>query len=65
MTLLEFSSFDPLCLGNKQQIEAYNVANDCHEYFKKKYFILLKSKNVIKIPFPESGPFVLLLYDTL
>jgi hypothetical protein len=27
MTLLGFSSFDWLCLGNKQQIEVYNVAN--------------------------------------
>jgi hypothetical protein len=27
MALLGFSSFDRLCLGNKQQIEVYNVAN--------------------------------------
>ena len=69
MTLLGFSSFDRLCLGNKQQIEAYNVANIILYAIAinilKRYFILLKSKNVIKIPFPESGPFVLLLYDTL
>jgi hypothetical protein len=48
MTLLGFSSFDRLCLGNKQQIEVYNVAYYCHQYLKKRYFIPFKAARVVQ-----------------